>query len=247
MPRPTRFMQVLVPALLGLALAGCGGSTPPSSKSGAASNNLTDTFPLATATLPAYKATYDISGPVKGSMTWTVAPHGRSQTLVTIHQAIGTSVEDDRIVLTRTGLSFVSAQEDLTAPGHHLTISAHLQGKQIVESANVDGKPEAATYPFKPRTLVNVAVLPTLAGISMQPGQLQVVQDVVLKHGAAVPIGFTANDRTKVTTPAGTFTCVSVTLSGSGPNQQAFIDTKAHVLVRYLSGQTTITLVQLSR
>lgn len=247
MPRRTRLLATLVPAILALTLAGCGGGSTPQSKSGGTSNNLTSAFPLATASLPAYTADYDISGAAKGTMRWTIASQGQKETLVTIHQQLQGSVEDDRIVLTRQGLRFVSAQEELTSPGHRLTISAHLQGKQIVETANVDGKAESVNYPYGKQTLVNVAVLPILAGLNLQPGQLQIVQNVLLKHGVAVPIGFTANDKAKVTTPAGTFDCVPVTLSGSGPNQKAFIDTKNHVMVRYLNGQTTITLVQLTQ
>ncbi len=246
MPRPARLATVLLPAALLLLLAGCGGSAPKSSNGGT-SNNLTNSFPFATATLPAYTASYAITGAAQGSMTWTVAPLGRSETVVTIHQELQGNVENDRIVLTRKGLRFVSAKEDVTAKGHHLTISARRAGQKIVETANVDGKSEAVSYPYGNQTLVNVAVLPTLAGLSVSPGQLQVVQDVILKHGVAVPIGFTANDRTKVTTPAGTFSVVPVTLSGSGPNQQAFIDTQNHVLVKYLNGQTTISLLRLSR
>ena len=245
MPRPTRLLTVLLPAILVLALTGCGGSAS-KGHSGGTSKNLTDSFPLAQASLPSYTASYAITGPVKGSMTWTLT-QGATTTGVAIHQVIGSQVEDDRIVLTRKGLRFVSAQETVTAPGHHLTIAAHVKGKRIYETANVDGKAEAVNYPFGSRTLVNVAVLPTLAGIGVQPGQLQVVQDVILKHGVEVPIGFTANSRTKVTTPAGTFQVVPVTLSGSGANQQAFIDTQSHVLVKYLNGQTKFSLVQLSR
>lgn len=246
MLRRARLATVFLPAALALLLTGCGGSAPKSPKGGT-SNNLTNSFSFATAALPSYVASYAITGPAKGSMTWRIAPQGQDETVVTIHQELQGNVENDRIVLTRKGLRFVSAQEDVTAPGHHLTISAHVQGKRIVETANVDGKAEAVNYPFGKQTLVNVAMLPTLAGLTMNPGDLQVVQDVILKHGVAVPIGFTANDRTKVTTPAGTFSVVPVTLSGSGPNQQVFIDTQRHVLVKYLNGQTTISLIQLSR
>ncbi len=251
----SRAARLLVPLLLAVTLAACGSSTPQHQKSGGASsgssgsssNNLTNAFPFASASLPSYTASYAISGSTQGTMTWTIAPEGQTETLVTIQQQFQGNVETDHVVLTRKGLRFVSAQEEATAPGHHLTISAKVQGKKIVETANVDGKAEAVSYPVTGQTLVNVAMLAVLAGLDVQPGQLQVVQDVILKHGTAVPIGFTANDRAKVTTPAGTFSVVPVTLSGSGPNQKVFIDTQSHVMVKYQNGQTTISLTKLSQ
>ncbi len=255
MTSATRAVRLLVPLLLAATLAGCGSSAPQHQKSGNASkgssqstsNNLTNGFPLASASLPSYTANYQISGAAQGTMTWTVTQQGQNETLVTIHQQVGSQVEADSIVLTRKGLNFVSAQEDASAPGHHLTISAKLKGKKIVESATVDGKAESVSYPVSGATMVNVSMLAVLAGLNVQPGQLQVAQDVILKHGVAVPIGFTANDRTKLTTPAGTFSVVPVTLSGSGPNQKVYVDTQHHVVVKYLNSQTTITLTKLSQ
>ncbi len=247
MSRRNRLAALLAPAVFALVLAGCGTSSTPKSSSGGISNNLTNAFSFASASLPAYTADYAITGAGTGSMSVTVAQQGRSETLVKVHQEIATTVEDDTIVLTRKGLGFVSAKEDATAPGHHLTISAKVQGKKIVESATVDGKAESVSYPFTQKTLVNVALLAVLAGTDLHPGQLQIVQDVILKHGVAVPIGFTANDRTKVTTPAGTFSVVPVTLSGSGPNQHVYVDTQNHVMVKYVNNQTTISLTKLAR
>ena len=249
MPRRARLAALLAPAAAVLLLAGCGSPTtksPSSSTGKSKSNNLTSSFSFASAVLPSYTADYAITGPAKGTMTWTVSQAG-SHTIVAVHQDYAGNVESDRIVLTRQGLRFVSAQEDVAGQGHHLTISAHVQGKKILESANLDGKAESVSYPFGKETLVNVAILPTLAGLTVKPGDLQIVQDVILKHGVAVPIGFTANDRTKVTTPAGTFATTPITLSGSGPNQKAFVDMQNHVLVRYVNAQSTFNLVRLTR
>jgi len=244
--RHHRLLIALLPAVLAITVAGCGGTAPKSSSGGGSSNNLTNGFPLTGASLPSYTADYAITGAATGTASWTVTQSGQ-ETLVTIQTNIAGSAETDKLVLTRKGLRFVSAEEVATAPGQRFTITAKLQGKKIVETANVNGKAESISYPYTKTTVVNDALLPLLAGLDVQPGELQVAQDVILKHGVAVPIGFTANDRTAVTTPAGTFHCVSITLSGSGPNQKVYIDTGAHVLVRYVNNQTTFTLQKLTR
>ncbi len=245
----TRFAAAALPALLAVAVAGCGGPSPhrgqDKSKSASqnTSNNLTNGFSFAHTSLPAQSLNYQLSGALSGTVTWRITQQGPDRTLLVMHQVIGTKVEDDRVVLTRQGLRFISAEEVITSPGHRVTFSARVAGKNIVDSGNVDGKTATVKMPFGPNTIANIALLPTLAAVDVKPGQLQLVQDAIIKTGTEVPIGFTANDRTSVTTPAGTFNCVPVTLSGSGPNQRAFIDTKSHTLVQFVSGQTTLTLV----
>ena len=237
MPHPLRLTQSALSAAILLALAG-GGQ--------AAAQGATAAIPLAQGHLPSYTASYAISGAAKGTMTWTVT-HGAATTVVEIHQVVSGQVEDDRVVLTSRGLRFVTVQEKVQAPGLKLTIAAHAKGGKIDETAKVNGRPETITYPYGKATLVNVALLPVLAGLGLQPGEKQVVQDVILKHGRTVPIGLATTAQAKLTTPAGTFQAVPVTLSGAGPTQQAFIATKGNLLVKYQNGQTTITLQKVTR
>ena len=249
MPRWTRFTAAALPTLVALAVAGCGGPSPHhgADKSKRASqntsNNLTNGFSFAGTSLPTQSLSYRLSGALSGTVTWRITQLGPDQTLLVMHQVIGTKVEDDRVVLSRRGLRFISAEEVITSPGHRVTFSARVVGKKIVDSGNVDGKTATVKMPYGPNTIANIALLPTLAAVDVKPGQLQLVQNAIIKTGTEVPIGFTANNPTKLTTPAGTFICVPVTLSGSGPNQKAFIDTKSHTLVQFQSGQTTLTLV----
>ncbi len=204
-------------------------------------------LPLSTAQLPPYTATYTASGTVNGTLTWTVTAPSNGQITVSIHQSVGGAVEDDTVVLQSKGLGFVSAKADSTAQNKSVSISAHAVGNEIIENADLNGLKEAKTLPLSANTVVNVALLPTLAGIDVAPGQRQTISDLVLEQSGATTLDVSTGPTTTVKTPAGTFRCVPITLSGTAGTQTACVDPTNHVLVRYIDGSgMVVTLNTLS-
>ena len=205
-------------------------------------------IPLAGADLAAYDATYAISGAVTGRETWQVPAGARGTTDVTLETAAGPARETNRLVLAARGLALRSVHETLRAPGLVATITARASGGRLSETAVVNGRVEHAEFPIAPTTYANVALLPTLAGLALRPGERAVVHDVVLKHAGVVPIGLAVADGGRVRTPAGTFRCLAVTLAWSAGSQTAWVSTGPEpVLVRYRNPQTTFTLTSLQR
>ncbi len=226
-----RFAAALV---LGCLLVGCGRAVPTNAPP----------LPFATAALPSYVATYRIEGVSTGTQSWSVSNRG-TETTIRIQEAMGSSTQDETVVLKRDGLGLVSAQA--TASGTpSVAISAQVQGEDIVEKATLNGIPEAKSFALRGQTLVNVALLPTLAGLDVAPGEQESITDVILENAMASTLQLTTGKPLRLTTSAGSFSCIPISLSGSAGRQTAFVAPKQHLLVRYEDGTTVVILTKVT-
>jgi hypothetical protein len=205
-------------------------------------------IPLAQAHLSAYEATYAISGAATGRETWQIRAGSHGTTDVTLKTSVSGESETDQLVLGARGLGLRSARERLTAPSLAVTITATVSGTSVNEVAVVNGQTEHVHYPMTATSYANEALLPTLAGLRLKSGERSVIHDIILQHAEDAPVGIAVGAATEITTPAGTFHCLAVTLSSAGGRQTAWVATGAQpVLVRYANGQTTFTLTSLTR
>lgn len=205
-------------------------------------------LPLAQARLSAYDAIYTITGVASGNQTWQIRQGEGDTTDVTLHTRIAGQSETDHLVLSRRGLAFRSARETITAPNVEVTIAASVKGSEVAETAVVNGRVEHLSYPMTPTTYENEALLPTLSGLPLRPGERSVIHDVVLQHGGNVALGLSVGRLSTVKTRAGAFRCAAVTISSASGRQTAWVKVGPDpVLVRYANGQTTFTLTALKR
>jgi hypothetical protein len=206
-------------------------------------------IPLADAHLSAYRATYAITGAVRGTQTWRVSPDGSALTTVVVQTRLPGERESQTFVLGAHGLRPRSVFEEVHASALSMTIHAVAVGRKIDETAVVNGKTEHVTYPLAPTTVINATLLVTIAGLRIRAGEVSVIHDVVLQHAEDAPVGLSVGDRaTTIRTQAGTFTCLPVTLSSASGHQTVWLSTGPEpVLVRYANGQTTFTLTALAR
>jgi len=220
----------LASAVLAFGLAGCGGAAAGSS-------------PLAGARLQTGTTSYAISGAVKGTATWTIRAEG-ADVDVTIRQALPQDTEVDRIVLKKSGLGLVSVTETITGGGHHVLITGKLQGGKLLEHATVDGKKSTYSLPWTSSSVVNEALLTAVAAIAPRSGAEFELEDVIVQHASTARVGVSAGAAVKVRTPAGSFSCVPVTLAAGGTKQTVWVERASHRMVRYQNAQTTFTLTK---